>query len=434
MKHFGFLSWLSISVSIHPQLALAQADPPLAPVVWTDVAFDRSARQVTPEFFGLHLYAGVTPADWPAVPFKTWRLHDAGTRWDELQPERDRWNFDHLDALVDLAEQQDVEVILVLGQTPAWASARPADESPYGISGLPAEPARIEDWTAYVRTIASRYRGRIHYYELWNEANFRWFYTGSIPNLLELAAAAYTTIEQVDPDAQVISPSVIAGDYPSLERSGADWLKEYFALGGDRYTDIVGAHFYLPRDLPPEWIVWQIHDLRQVMAASGQAHKPLWNTETGFGRVDTYPVEGDRAVGYVGRAHILQWAAGIDRFQWYSWRNFNFVGLRMTERDGSVTVAGEAFGAIQDWLLGSTLGLCQISSDRTRLCPMARANGDRGWIVWNPNRTVQVEVPAGLQANWGQRLAGESFPIAPAQRIEVGEIPVLIERRSSRVP
>ena len=62
---------------------------PLAPVVWTDAAFDRSARRVTPDFFEMHLYRGIAPEDWPTVPFQTWRLHDAGTRWDELQPERE---------------------------------------------------------------------------------------------------------------------------------------------------------------------------------------------------------------------------------------------------------------------------------------------------------------------------------------------------------
>ena len=422
--------WLAI-LSSCPDARAQPKEPPLSSVVWTDATFDLSARRVTPEFFGMHLYPEISSEEWPTIPFKTWRLHDAGTRWDELQPERDRWNFDRLDALVKLADQQNIDTILVLGQTPSWASVRPEEPSPYGKPGLPAEPANLEDWTAYVRTVVSRYRGRIDYYELWNEANFRWFYTGDVPTMVELAAAAYTTIKDIDPNAGVISPSTIAGDYKSLERGGASWLEEYFALGGDRYTDIVGAHFYLPRDLPPEFIAPQIEDIQQVMAASGQSHKPLWNTETGFGRVETYPIEGDRAIGYVGRAHLLQWAAGLERFQWYAWKNFNFVGLRMTEEDGSVTAAGNAFAEIQDWLVGATLGHCQIGSDRTRTCPIARENGDRAWILWNPNQTVRVLVPDWLRATSGRRLTGERFAIEPNSSIEVGEIPISIERQGS---
>ena len=181
-------------------------------------------------------------------------------------------------------------------------------------------------------------------------------------------------------------------------------------------------------------MVPQIEAIQQVMVASGQAHKPLWNTETGFGRAETYPITGERAVAYVGRAHILQWAAGLDRFQWYAWRNFNFVGLRMTEEDGSITVAGGAYAEIQEWLVGATLGLCQVSSDRTRTCPIARDNGDRAWILWNPNRTVRVLVPAWLRATSGRRLTGEHFDIRPDSLVEVGEVPVEIERRREWEP
>lgn len=419
--------WATSSVGAQP-LPQGESDVPLSSVVWTDAAFDRSARRVTSDFFGMHLYRGIDAEEWPTVPFQTWRLHDAGTRWDELQPERDRWEFDNLDTLITLAEQQSVDTVLVLGQTPAWASARPDDPSPYDQSGLPAEPANLEDWRAYVRTVATRYRGQIDYYELWNEANFRWFYTGDIPTMVELAAVAYREIKEIDPQAQVLSPSVIAGDYDVLEQPGDEWLAEYFAAGGDRYTDIVAAHFYLPRDLPPEWMVPQIEAVQQVMAASSQSDKPLWNTETGFGRADMYPIDGDRAVGYVGRSHLVQWAAGVDRFQWYAWQNFNFVGLRMTEEDGRMTAAAEAFGKIQEWLLDARMGLCQIASDRTRTCPIARDNGDRGWILWNPNQTVHVSIPNWLQATHVRQLTGEHIDIHTGSVVSVGEVPVLVER------
>ena len=432
MKCLTIYSFILFLLGSSPFVVRAHSqeqDPPLTRVVWTDASFDQSARQVTQEFFGLHLYSKISAVEWPTVPFKTWRLHDAGTRWDELQPERDRWDFQNLDALVALAKKQQVEIVLVLGQTPGWASARPNDPSPYGPGGLPAEPAQLEDWITYVKTVATRYRGQIDYYELWNEANFRWFYTGSPQAMVQLAAEAYTVIKDIDPKAQIISPSVIAGDYNSLEASGAQWLAEYFELGGDRYTDIVAAHFYLPGDAPPEWTVPQVQSIRKVMSAHGLSDRPLWNTETGFGRVNTHPVDGKRAIGYVGRAHILQWAAGVERFQWYAWRNFNYVGLRLTQEDTSITVGGDAYQAIQEWLVGAYLGLCQIANDGTHTCPISRDNGDKGWILWNPNQRVRVIVPDWLQITSGQRLTGDRFRIQSNQIVLIGEVPILLERR-----
>ena len=60
---------------------------------------------------------------WPAARFGTLRLWDAGTSWTSLEPLKGVWHFETLDTWVAAAEANGIpDIILTLGQTPAWAS------------------------------------------------------------------------------------------------------------------------------------------------------------------------------------------------------------------------------------------------------------------------------------------------------------------------
>ncbi len=132
-------------------------------------------------FFGMHIHFAAWNTPWPKVPFATWRLWDSSVMWSEIQPQRGVYSWDLLDSLVNLAEKHGVEPALTLGMTPTWASARPSDGSDYGPQTSAAEPANMQDWVDYVTAVATRYKGRIHCYEMWNEPNGQYF-TGTHGN------------------------------------------------------------------------------------------------------------------------------------------------------------------------------------------------------------------------------------------------------------
>src|SRR3989442_6392533 len=273
-------------------------------------------------FFGLHIHRG-GGIPWPVAPFGTWRLWDANVVWPWLEPKKGDWHFQSLDALVELAEQHHVEILLPLGRSPAWASARPADP-PAWVRGYAAEPENIESWRNYVRTVATRYRGRVHYYEIWNEPNARNFYTGTVETMVNLVRVASRELKEVDSSSQVISPSAVAD-------VGVPWLEEVLRKGGGQYVDIIGFHFYVGSQ-PPEAMISLITRVRAVMAQYGARDKPLWNTETGWPienhiKEESAPPPSPGALtdsdasAYVARAYILNWAAGVRRFYWDSWGN-----------------------------------------------------------------------------------------------------------------
>ena len=284
-----------------------------------------SDQPIPASFFGMHIHraGGATP--WPEVPFAEWRLWDAFVAWPSLEPRKGQWHFEMLDRYVALAERGGVGLLLPLGLSPAWASSRPSEKSTYS-PGNAAEPTDIRDWRTYVRTVATRYKGRIHEYEIWNEPNLKGFWTGDVGQMIDLTREAYEVIHRIDPDARVVSPSATGPN-------GAGWLREFLRRGGGQYVDVIGYHFYVMPQ-PPEMMVPLINNVREVMRENGAGAKPLWNTETGWGYPRPFPSR-ELAASYLVRAHLLAWSSGVQRFYWYAWDNHTWVSLQTTEPDNS---------------------------------------------------------------------------------------------------
>ncbi len=330
-----------------------------------------------------------------------------------------------MDTNVDLAEAHNVEVLLTLGQSPAWASARPSEPSPYK-PGAAAEPANIEDWRNYVRSVATRYKGRIHYYEIWNEPNLSEFYTGTVDQMVTLAREAYAILKEVDPTVKVVSPSVTMA-------AGIPWLGQYFIKGGATYADIIGYHFYVFPDLP-EAMVPVINNVRQTMTKYGISNKPLWDTEAGWSRPKLFSSDSE-ASAYVARSYILNWATGVDRLFWYAWDNHWWVTLEMTQSDSTtLKPAAIAYREVQKWIVGAKLLSCDLDSQGTWLAQIARDNGYKGFIIWNPDKTINFAIPTEYNVRQMKDLAGTITNITGASLLSVGMEPILLENASTKPP
>ena len=379
--------------------------------------------------FGLHMHRAATTTPWPAVPFATWRLWDAYVAWANLEPRKGDWHFEILDKYVALAEAHRVELLLPLGLSPTWASARPKEPSGYD-PGNAAEPKNIADWRDYVRTVATRYKQRIRSYEIWNEPNLKQFFTGSPEQMVTLVREAYKILKEVDPSNTLVSPSATGID-------GVAWLDQFLQKGGGDYVDVIGHHFYVSPN-PPESMLNQIARAKEVMAKRGVGDKPLWDTETGWlienHKTVVEPQRGsfskvlsdDEASGYVARSFILTWAAGVSRFYWYAWDNY-IMGL--TEADGTtLKPPAKAYVEVQRWLVGARVRACRTNAETTWVCEIAREGGYEGWIVWNPLRRVGLEIPKTWGIQNARDLAGGTRNLQGTSKIEIGPSPLLLER------
>lgn len=381
------------------------------------------------QLFGLHIHHLVeypdvieTNTEWPTISFGSWRLWDAFVTWANLERQKGQWNFKTLDQYVELARENQVELVLPLALSPRWASARPDERSTYG-PGHAAEPKNIEDWRNYVRTVAMRYKGQILYYEMWNEPNLPQFYSGSLETMLLLSREAYQILKEVDPNIQVVSPPPTHGD------EGISWLDKYLSQGGGEYADIIGFHFYVVPS-PPEAMLPLIEKVKAVMKKHDMGDKPLWNTEAGWLGDTLWPSDSEDAAAYVARSYILNWAAGVERFYWFGWDSGWGVSLKLTQEDHKTLASGGvAYQEIYKWLVGMQMSNCSADFQKSWTCELSSDRSQRAWIVWNPDRQLRFRLPQEWEVQQMRNLAGDR-QLLSSNRVEIGPSPLLLEQRN----
>jgi hypothetical protein len=373
-------------------------------------------------FFGMHVHhtlrGAPTRTPWPSARFGSWRLWDAYVAWPYLEPEKGCWNFTALDKYVDMAEQHGVEVLLPLGLSPTWASSRPGERSRY-VPGSSAEPRNIEDWDDYVLTVAKRYKGRIRDYEIWNEPNEKGFFSGTPEQMVRLVRRSYVILKEVDPSNTVVSPSATGEE-------GVQWLERFLQLGGGKYIDVVGYHFY-DNEKPPEAMLDLVAKVKAVMSRYGVERKSLWDTELGWARPKPFPSEKE-AAAYVARSYILHWAAGVNRLYWFAWDQ-QVYGLQMVGVDGrSLKPAGLAYGEVENWLVGARMTSCESNSKGMWTCEITRKDGYKAWILWDAARNANFSIPRNWRAQDFRDLSGIESLLNGRNTIVVSPSPILVEK------
>lgn len=373
---------------------------------------------------------------WPAVRFGYWRLSD-GAKWSDINPAPGRWDFALLDAYTALAVQHGAKVQLNLGTTPRWASARPAEEAPWG-PGSSAEPADMAHWEAYVRAVATRFKGKIHAYEIWNEAKYSdierlvdekgrtgAFYSGAIAPMVQMTRIAHQVIKRLDPGARIIAPSVTG------ETDGR--IRLFLERGGGRWVDAISFHFY-PRS-PEKDLLRKVGFVRRAMEDFGVDHLELWNTESGYvisGQeqlsAEMFPntpiLTPEQAAPLVARALILGWATGVDRYFWYAWDDGKY-GLAADRLSGAPNAAGKAFERVRSWLQGSVLKTC---SERSGMwtCEVERREPLLvGRIVWRTGPAARLSLDPAWGIRRSQPLLGPVADVGGAA-VVVDDAPLLL--------
>ncbi len=348
---------------------------------------------------------------WPTARFGTLRLWDTGTSWTSLEPQQGVWNWQPLDIWVAAAEQHGVpDILLTLGQTPPWASTNPDDVNYVG-AGAPAPPTDNRYWRDYITAVAQRYQGRIRYYEIWNEPNDPTYYTGTVDELAELTAEAYSILKSVDPANTVVSPAPYAPGY----------LDQLLQAGIASNVDMIAYHFY---ETPPEAAAAAIANVNLVMAANGLSAIPVWASEGASGDNTTAPES--LAAAYLVRKYLVHLAFGSIRFDWYAWGKATTFCVGTEENDPRVlTEAGRAFGILLNWLHGASLTGASIDASGTWQIGLTLPGGNHALIVWNPNTTVPFAIPSALQSVSQHDIFGNSTPVEGSS-VTVGDSPVLL--------
>lgn len=338
-------------------------------------------------FFGMHVHLNPgQPERWPPPAIGSLRLWDGRVSWPHLEPQRGQWRFDRLDHYVDWASAHGVEVLLPLGLSPAWASARPEEPSAYGRQGAgwAAEPGQMEDWRRYVRTVATRYKGRIRIYELWNEVTDKGFFTGSLEALARLAQAAKEELAAVDSGIRLVAPSAV-----SLGARQTAWPADFMAAAGRGVVDIASFHLYHGAHAP-ELKLGMAPNVRRRLAERGFGETPLWNTETGYfiapppglppGNDGRYDITAQQAAQWLPRDMLLARAMGFERFFWFAWDN-DYLGF-LEPRTSQLRPQARVLEQFMALLTDSRLANCERDRSAVWRCALTLKDGSPALAVW----------------------------------------------------
>jgi PKD repeat protein/GH35 family endo-1,4-beta-xylanase len=208
----------------------------------------------------------------------------ANFAWIDIEPTRGVYNWDYVDHQVAEAEARGLEIFAYVGLTPDWALP-PGILDQYGSGAgyrFPPDEQYIPDFEAFLSTLATRYAGRVKYYQFWNEPNgCSWINDGCanghmahtyVPWLIR----CYNAMKAADPNCVI---AVGGLDYNETATNAYTYIQDIYAAGGGDYFDAVGIHPY-GYTQALNWIA--IWDTYQVLVNHGDGHKKLWVNEYGW--------------------------------------------------------------------------------------------------------------------------------------------------------
>jgi len=254
-------------------------------------------------------------------------------RWAEIEPQKGRYDWARLDAIVNACETAGIRLLLTVIGSPAWARDGEPGVGP---------PDDVQDFADLMAAMAARYRGRVHAYEIWHSQNLASHWEGaplSPHDYVQLLRAAHQAVKAADPDALVVSGglSQTPGNDANWALDNLKYLEQMVAEGLVCNCDAVGIHadgyanppdaYYQDGDFDPAREAFDDHrvfffrntieDSFAVMKENGDGDKPIWVTHFGWGTVDGLGMETPQGQGFFGDIDETKQAEYIvNAFKW----------------------------------------------------------------------------------------------------------------------
>ena len=287
---------------------------------------------VSTQFFGMTVafntqfpYANL----WPTVTVGTMAKVPA-TQWAGIERTQGQYDWTNLDNAIQMAQSNGVNsIIYTIFGVPTFYSSNP---SACSRNGCPGPPTDLQAFSNFINALVTRYKGKITYYELWNEGNSPDSWSGTTAQLVTLSQTASQAIKQIDPNAKVLAPS------PNIGSSFASFVEGFLSQGGASSVDGVAWHAYrcqngLPSgatclqgtscddnalDCAGAPLETQIQQIQMSMQNAGTGNMPIYDTEGGWGQ-NQYLPELDDQEAYVSRWYIIQASEGVVTACWFGW-------------------------------------------------------------------------------------------------------------------
>ena len=163
--------------------------------------------------------------------------------WQKTEREKGVYDFGWLDSIVNNLLKIGVEPWLCLCYGNDLYT--PAAKTVFGAVGCPPIKTQEERdaWSDYVEATTRHFKGRIHYYEIWNEPDGEWCWKHGVnaEELSEFSILTATACRQGNPGCEVIG-------FVTCE-AGEDFHKVLCNNGVLKHLDAISYHAYVRDDI-----------------------------------------------------------------------------------------------------------------------------------------------------------------------------------------
>ena len=417
--------------------------------------------------------------------------------WNEIERVQGAPDYTRQDRTVAADTAQNFKILGILLGTPDWASggatgARAASLPPpqVGQRRYPAEleePARrlaaaspitlppqgmerpvfsdgtdvpgpgksisaANPWARFVFQTATRYRGKVQAWEIWNEPDFTptagtgWFgfWSGTVDQYARLLKVAYLAVKAADPNATVVSGGMAfwfqPDFYPRLLRS---IRQDPNAAANGYYFDVTAWHWYSRASQLYERTLW----IKDELAKASIAGKRVWVTEANL------PVCGDPGLkerltctagshrgtldhqaAFMVQAIAYAWVAGVERvfiFQLYDDELGAGEYYGLVRNDGTARPALAALRVASTYFAGANQVYRTLNSGgRVEMITILNDKNERLRILWGTGKdpaAVALPVEGVRPIRVDQYGSLQPVPVAAGSAYRMGIAPATLD-------
>jgi len=217
--------------------------------------------------------------------------------WKDIEPSRGDFHFDRADELLNELESKGLKVVARLGDSPDWAITHIKGKK--GVDFIDGPPDDLNDWGTFCGVLASRYKGRIAAYQVWNEPNLSREWGNQPPNAagyVGLLKACSDAIRAADPQAIIISAGLSpTGTWTEAVTPDDTFFQQMYDASFQKYVDVAGVNapgYNFPPETSPDEAVAQgghrfttfrrVEDMRKIMVKNGDAARQMAILEMGW--------------------------------------------------------------------------------------------------------------------------------------------------------
>jgi hypothetical protein len=214
--------------------------------------------------------------------------------WDGVEPEKDHCDLAFWDAFVELAAEARITLIPYVAYTPRWNSDGGAEDY------WKTPPRDLAEFGELMQLLATRYRGRIHSWEIWNEPDNRDYWLGTAAQYGALLKTGAAAVHAADPALEVVLGG-LAGGVPFLR----ELFEEQQAADS---VDVVNLHSYYEtwNPNPLETLPSYVEEVSAIVARHGR-RQPIWMAEVGYS--DWRPAAARAVAPRYGYEHSTEFQA-----------------------------------------------------------------------------------------------------------------------------